>query len=56
MFRALNETVVEEVNGGQAAVSGKQIRNYDNHSSIFVICNGEYSGISVSLEIISLKY
>ena len=40
MFRALNETVVEEVNGGQAAVSRKEIRNYGNHRTAFVIAMG----------------
>ena len=40
MFRAINETFVDEVNGGQAAVSGKQIRNYGNHRSTFALCNG----------------
>ena len=37
MFRTLNETFVDEVNGGQAAVSGKQIRNYGNHRTAFVL-------------------
>ena len=40
MFRAINETLVDEVNGEQAAVSGKQIRNYGNHMSTFALCNG----------------
>ena len=40
MFRALNETLVEEVIGGQAAVSGKQIRNYSNHKATIALCNG----------------
>ena len=40
MFRALNETLVDEVIGGQAAVSWKQIRNYGNHRTTFALCNG----------------
>ena len=39
MFRALNETFVDEVNGGQAAVSGsKFVTINSNHSATFALC------------------
>lgn len=37
MCRTLNETVVDEVNGGQAAVSRKQIRNYGKSTALFLL-------------------
>ena len=37
MYRILNETVVDEVNAGQAAVSGKQIRNYGKRTVLFLL-------------------
>ena len=37
LFRTLNEKVVDEVNGSQAAVSGKQIRNHRKSTVLFLL-------------------